>query len=229
MILYATLISSAEGEYGAQAAGADFSANQCISQLRLILSFHHYHSRTARIPPHILLLYPLFSLPALMAPLSCITCAKILELHNPSSETPLSISQIACRTHTCCETVRRVLRRVRETGTLHYDMPRSGHPRILTPWDLDHLKLVLARGEAANATKAQHLAAPQVSARTVHRNLSEDGLYGRVRWKKPYLSALNVKQQRTWVQEVAGWGMDQWRLVVFSDESKFNLFGSDGR
>ncbi|KAL1944863.1 hypothetical protein VTO73DRAFT_2483 [Trametes versicolor] len=108
-------------------------------------------------------------------------------------------------------------------------MPRPGRPRILTPRDLDHLKLVLARGEAANATEAQRLAAPQASARTVRRNLSEDGLYGRVRREKPYLSALNVKQRRTWAQEVAGWGMDQWRLVVFSDESKFNLFGSDGR
>lgn len=195
MILYATLISSAGGEYGARATGAYFSASQRISQLRLILSFHHYHSHTAHIPPHILLLYPLFSLPALMAPLSCTKCAKILELHNHSSGTPLSISQIARRTHTCRETVRRVLRRVRETGTLHYDMPRSGRPRILTPRDLNHLKLVLARGEAANATEVQHLAAPQASARTVRRNLSEDGLYGRVRREKPYLSALNVKQR----------------------------------
>ena len=24
------------------------------------------------------------------------------------------------------------------------------------------------------------------------------------------------------------WSMDQWRKVVFSDESKFNLFNSDG-
>lgn len=66
-----------------------------------------------------------------MAPLSCTKRAEILELHNPSSQTPLSISQIARRPHTCRETVRQVLRRVMETGTLHYDMPRSGRPRIL--------------------------------------------------------------------------------------------------
>lgn len=77
---------------------------------------------TCHIPPYILLLYPLFFLPALITPLSCTKRAKILELHNPSSQTPLSISQIARRTHTCRETVRRVLRRVRET------VPGPEHP-----------------------------------------------------------------------------------------------------
>ncbi|KAJ8462969.1 hypothetical protein ONZ51_g10558 [Trametes cubensis] len=146
-----------------------------------------------------------------MVHLSCAKRAKILELRHTPSGKPRSISEIAHITGHCRETVRLALQRVGETGTLHYDKPHPGRPRHFTPRDLNHCKLVLARGEAQNATEAQHLACPDRSARTVRRRLSEAGLPGRVRREKPYLSPLN------------------WKLVVFSDESKFNLFGSDGR
>ncbi|EIW62920.1 uncharacterized protein TRAVEDRAFT_98646, partial [Trametes versicolor FP-101664 SS1] len=78
------------------------------------------------------------------------------------------------------KTIRKTLKRVEETGTLHHDLPRPGRPRILTPRDINHLKLALARGEVANATDAQRLLAPQASTQTVRRNLSEVGLCGRV-------------------------------------------------
>ena len=50
-----------------------------------------------------------------------------------------------------------------------------------------------------------------------------------MRQRKPYLTRLNVAQRKIWGKGVSGWGKEQWALVVFSDESKFNLFGSDGR
>lgn len=38
-----------------------------------------------------------------------------------------------------------------------------------------------------------------------------------------------MKQKRLeWAKNHAGWSLQQWRTVIFSDESKFNLFGSDG-
>lgn len=51
------------------------------------------------------------------------------------------------------------------------------------------------------------------STTTVRRTLNKAGLYGRVARKKPLLD----------------WTMTEWNKVVWSDESKFNLFGSDGR
>ncbi|KAL1937205.1 hypothetical protein VTO73DRAFT_14458 [Trametes versicolor] len=136
-----------------------------------------------------------------MVSLSCDKRARILGLRYPSSGTPTSISAIARATGHDRKTIRKTLKRVEQTSTLQHDLPHPGRPRILTPRDINHLKLALARGEVANATDAQRLLAPQASART----------------------------RRTWAQEVGDWDMDWWRLIVFSDESKFNLFGSDGR
>ena len=40
---------------------------------------------------------------------------------------------------------------------------------------------------------------------------------------------MHIKQQKKWAEEVADWSEEDWDLVLFSDESQFNLFGSDGR
>ena len=67
------------------------------------------------------------------------------------------------------------------------------------------------------------------SARTVRRRLDDVGLFGRVARKKLLLTDWHRLLRLQWAMERNNWGMDQWYKVVWSDESKFNLFGSDGR
>lgn len=67
-----------------------------------------------------------------------------------------------------------------------------------------------------------------ISARTVRRRLVDGGLFGRRPAKKPLLSKKNVKARLKFAQAHIHWTTDQWKKVVFSDESKFNLFKSDG-
>ncbi|KAL0957301.1 hypothetical protein HGRIS_014897 [Hohenbuehelia grisea] len=55
------------------------------------------------------------------------------------------------------------------------------------------------------------------------------GLYGRVRWKKPWLSKKHIAARQKWAGAHSFETMMFWRRMVFSDESKFNLFGSDGK
>lgn len=47
--------------------------------------------------------------------------------------------------------------------------------------------------------------------------------------KKPYLSARNVKKRLEYAKYYIAKSQDFWKSVIFTDESKFNLFGSDGR
>jgi len=68
-----------------------------------------------------------------------------------------------------------------------------------------------------------------VSAQTIRRRQNEFGLYGRIAQKKPLLSIKNVKKRLQFAREHVQKGPNFWNMIVWSDESKFNVFGSDGK
>lgn len=68
-----------------------------------------------------------------------------------------------------------------------------------------------------------------VSRQTVSRRLQEIGLFSRVPQKKPLISLKNQKKRLEYASEHVLWTDEKWDSVFFSDESKFNLFGSDGK
>jgi transposase len=68
-----------------------------------------------------------------------------------------------------------------------------------------------------------------VTPRTIQNRLMEAGLYGRVARRKPLISEKNRIARLNWAKEHANWTIQQWECVLWSDESKFNLFGSDGQ
>ena len=49
------------------------------------------------------------------------------------------------------------------------------------------------------------------------------------RVKKPLLSAKNIKYRLEWATLHANWTAADWDCVIWSDETKINRFGSDGR
>lgn len=58
-----------------------------------------------------------------------------------------------------------------------------------------------------------------IGVHTIRRRLCEAGLMARRSAKKPL---------RNWAKKYSNWTPRDWQRVIFSDESKFNLFGSDG-
>jgi hypothetical protein len=87
---------------------------------------------------------------------------------------------------------------------------------------------MLATTEAANATEATKKLPFDVSAWTVSCRLKEAGLICRVQRSKPYLSLTNIGKCRAWALAHKSWTVKDWSHVIFSDESKFMLFKSDG-
>lgn len=69
----------------------------------------------------------------------------------------------------------------------------------------------------------------EISVRTVQRRLSEFGLLGRVARHKPYISEKNRRARLQFAKDHLNWTEKQWSKVVFTDESKFNRMGSDGK
>jgi len=88
---------------------------------------------------------------------------------------------------------------------------------------------MLASGFAWNASDLQQKQFPHVSVDTVRRRLTCTGLNAQVHHKKPFLSRIHKSKRLQWARAFSGWEEKDWRAVFFSDESKFNLFGSDGR
>uniref|UniRef100_A0A1I7XBJ4 Transposable element Tcb1 transposase n=2 Tax=Heterorhabditis bacteriophora TaxID=37862 RepID=A0A1I7XBJ4_HETBA len=68
-----------------------------------------------------------------------------------------------------------------------------------------------------------------LSVRSIRRRLVEAGLNGRIARKKPLVSLKNRRARVAFAREHLTWSTADWTKVVFSDESKFNRFGSDGK
>ena len=69
----------------------------------------------------------------------------------------------------------------------------------------------------------------QVSDRTIRRRLCEAGLNGRIARKKPHVSKKNLRSRLEFAREHVSKPLEFWKKILWSDESKFNLFGSDGK
>jgi len=67
-----------------------------------------------------------------------------------------------------------------------------------------------------------------VHVNTVRNVLHEKGLGAIVKPNKPNLSPKNVKNRLAWAVAHKNWTRDDWRRVVWTDETKVNRFGSDG-
>ena len=62
-----------------------------------------------------------------------------------------------------------------------------------------------------------------VSARTVRRRLREVGLKKRVKTRKPFVSRVNRRKRVKWARAHLNWTIEDWKKVLFTDESPYVL------
>ncbi|CAI9574897.1 unnamed protein product [Staurois parvus] len=79
------------------------------------------------------------------------------------------------------------------------------------------------------AKDLQTLFGLQINTTTVHRELHGMGFHGQVAASKPYTTKCNAKRQMQWCKARHHWTLKQWRRVLWSDESHFFVWQSDGR
>jgi hypothetical protein len=63
----------------------------------------------------------------------------------------------------------------------------------------------------------------QIGANTVRRRLVEHDLRPKIPARGPQLTAAHRKVRLLFAQNHVDWELDQWRFVMFSDESRFCL------
>jgi 23S rRNA-/tRNA-specific pseudouridylate synthase len=74
----------------------------------------------------------------------------------------------------------------------------------------------------------QHLDSA-VSIITVRRHLHKQNIYGRAAIPEPLVTEFNAKRRRQWCHNHKTWSIDEWKTVIWSDESCLTLFPTTGR
>jgi len=126
-------------------------------------------------------------------------------------------------------TVTYTLKRHQETGQ-NESRKREGRPRITTTKEDRYIKIISKRNRRKTAPEIRaevcQIFHKDLSVTTVKRRLINSGLNGRIAKRKPLIRKINAVKRLEWAQEHATWSMQQWKNVLWSDESKFEIFGS---
>ena len=136
---------------------------------------------------------------------------------------------VARRFNVSRRTILRLVQRVNTTGSL-LDRPRSGAPRVTSVGQDNFIRQRHLRDRFVTAQSTASVVVGNrgrtISRITVRNRLREHG----ISCYRPYRGVLptprHCQQRRQWAANERG---RQWHNVVFSDESRFNLSGADGR
>ena len=129
--------------------------------------------------------------------------------------------------------VRTTLKNYNEFGTVK-DKNRSGRPKKMSERD-ENKAIMLARrnpnmsiAEIASDLNTA-LGAHQVSRSKISKLMKKKHLNSYLATKKPLLSIKDRLKRRKWCKERSAWTVEQWRKVIFSDESNFELINRKKR
>ena len=105
----------------------------------------------------------------------------------------------------------------------------NGRPRILDDRYERLMMRKLVSGEASTATEVVEMYPDlNISPVTVRRCLHRQGLTTQKKIKKPLLTMKHKRDHLDFAYAHQDWQIEDWRRVIFSDESKINRHWSDG-
>lgn len=143
-----------------------------------------------------------------------------------------SLRQIAKEVKKPFRTVHYVIGKYKQYNSVE-NKARSGRPKILSNRDERQILSEVAKNPRISArTLAIHIESSSgkiVCAETVRKVLRKSNYHGRVARKKPFISEANRAKRVQYANSFKDKPLEFWRKVLFTDESKFNVFGSDGR
>jgi transposase len=143
-----------------------------------------------------------------------------------------SIRKVCASLNHPYSTVLYTINRFKETNS-NMDRRGRGNFQSLSSSDKRFIKILSKRDRTKTLpflTEEFNIARKKTcSQSTVRRCLLDWGLKGRVAAKKPLLRKPNVAKRLAFEKDHVTWTNEQWSQVLFSDESKFEIFGNKRR
>jgi transposase len=125
------------------------------------------------------------------------------------------------------------VRRIKKAHLPDLGPAPAGRPKLLSNHQIRYIVRKVTSGQLDTAVDvAKHLqktAQVHLSVDTVKRALKKGGLKSAVKKKKPLLRPKHLKDRLAFANKHKHWTTEDWKRVIWSDETKINRFGSDGR
>lgn len=124
--------------------------------------------------------------------------------------------------------VRKICMKYEEYGQVENIEGRGRKRKTTVRYD----KLIIREAKKKPTVSSREIAETlnlSVSTKTIRRRLNESGLLSRLQRKKPFISEKNKAKRIKFAKEHLNKGLDFWENILWSDESKFELFGTKGR
>src|SRR5229473_1045625 len=158
---------------------------------------------------------------------------------HPISAQKENILSLASHGHSTCSIAKKTgLGKSTVIRTLHnilpnHRMPSSGCPSKLSSRAQHAILSQITMGKASNAVQATKyintIIPHPVSSQTVRNVLKKHSFKAVTKKKKPLLSAMHRKKCLAFALKYTEWTVEDWKRVIWSDETKINRIGSDGK
>ncbi len=149
---------------------------------------------------------------------------RIVALHKDG----VGYKKIAKTLKLSCSTVAKTIQRFNRTGFTQ-NRPRHGRPKKLSARAQRHIqRLCLGNRRMSTvsiAAEVEWVRGQPASAQTIHCTLHQIGLHGSRSRRKPLLKMMPKKAHKPFAKDKQTKDMDYWNHVLWSDETKINLFG----
>jgi transposase len=141
-----------------------------------------------------------------------------------------TLEEVSKKTKVKKETVREVLRKWKQHHTIQ-DLPKTGRPAKADDRTRRRLARMTQSGEVDNAPELALIAATHdivhISARTARNVLHQQGLNAIHMIKKPLLTREHKRKRLEFARAHRDWTVEQWKQVIFSDETVITARSSD--
>lgn len=138
----------------------------------------------------------------------------------------LNASQISAKLSLPRRTVSYIVRKFKETGSGEAGC-RTGRPRVTTPREDGMLRRCAVKNPGYSSLEVKNETRVVASTRTIRRRLvNEFHLRAYRPARKPLIDDKQRRRRLAFCKRYLHWTEDQWKKVLFSDESTFCQFGS---